>query len=70
MPCRFDKDKTRNIILRSLRHAEGTFEELKNSGAPPEGPAYKDSDTTATAMQAIAPTGVKLMKSEMLELGS
>lgn len=49
---------------------EGTFEELKNNGAPPEGPAYKDSDTTAAALHAVTPMGLKLMKSETLDLGS
>jgi TIP41-like family len=46
------------VVLREVKHQEGTFEELKKSGAPPEGPAYTDGDTAAVALAAVAPIGL------------
>jgi len=56
-------------VLREVRHHEGTFQELMQGGAPPEGPAYADADAAATALQAVAPVGVTFYSMEQLELG-
>ncbi|GMH36067.1 hypothetical protein BSKO_03935 [Bryopsis sp. KO-2023] len=66
--CRFDGAGSGGVVLRELRHSEGTFQELTAGGAPPEGPSYRDSDTTATVLQAVAPVGSKLVKREKLEI--
>ena len=51
--------KKEAVVLREIKYQEGTFKELRAGGAPPEGPAYADGDTTAVALQAVAPVGVK-----------
>lgn len=66
--CRHDLPETSNVVLREVKHAEGTFEELRKAGAPKDGPAYSDADATASALQAVAPVGVKLFKVERIEL--
>lgn len=53
-------------ILREIKHHEGTFDALRNAGAPPEGPAYSDADSASVALMAIAPIG--LQKYEMKKL--
>eukprot|EP00892_Ulva_mutabilis_P009845 jgi/Ulvmu1/7232/UM035_0019.1 len=53
-------------ILREIRHVEGTFEELAKAGAPSSNAAFVDADAASTAMQAVAPIGIKLLKHEKL----
>ena len=45
-------------VLREVKFQEGTFEELKKAGSPPEGPVYSDGDTAAVALAAVAPIGL------------
>ncbi len=52
------EEKKGVVVLREVKFQEGTFEELKKSGAPPEGPSYSDGDTAAIAMAAVAPIGL------------
>ncbi|KAK9836493.1 hypothetical protein WJX74_001648 [Apatococcus lobatus] len=56
-------------IIRETTYRDGTFEELGAAGAPPEGPAYADADSTAAALQAAAPIGLKLLQIERLAFG-
>ena len=66
--CRHDLPETSNVVIREVKHAEGTFEELRKAGAPNDGPAYSDADATSSVLQAVAPVGVKLFKIERIEL--
>jgi type 2A phosphatase activator TIP41 len=66
--CRHDLPEASNVVLREVKHAEGTFEELRRAGAPNDGPAYFDVDATSSALQAVAPVGVQLFKIERIEL--
>jgi type 2A phosphatase activator TIP41 len=59
--CKFDRDGGGQAVpevVKETRHVEGTFEELRAAGAPPEGPAYTDSDSASAALMAAAPVGV------------
>jgi type 2A phosphatase activator TIP41 len=51
-------DEPSVVVVREVRHQEGTFEELRRGGAPPQGPAYADADAAAMALMAVAPVGV------------
>ncbi len=62
------KEGEKVAILREVKFQEGKFEELKKSGAPPEGPAYSDGDTAAVAMAAVAPIGLTKYVMEKLSL--
>lgn len=55
-------------LAAQVKHSEGTFAELRAGGAPPEGPAYADGDTAASALAAVAPVGVTLFTLERLQL--
>ena len=50
---RHDLPNTSGTVLRETRLCEGTFSELRASGAPEEGPAYTDADATSAVFQVI-----------------
>lgn len=55
-------------VVREVKHAEGTYEELGASGGPMTDAAFADADAAATVLQAVAPVGVKLYRLERLDL--
>lgn len=61
-----EKKESGAAVLREVKYQEGSFKELRAGGAPPEGPAYADGDTTSVALQAVAPVGVKKYLMEKL----
>ncbi|BDA47484.1 TIP41-like protein [Coccomyxa sp. Obi] len=56
------------LLTREVRCCEGTFDALHAAGAPPDGPAYRDADSTSTALQAAAPIGVTEFSMERLHI--
>ena len=56
------------VVLREVKHCEGSFRELRAAGAPDDGPAYADADAASTVFQAVAPTGLKEFRLEKLSL--
>ncbi|GAB4815558.1 hypothetical protein N2152v2_002604 [Parachlorella kessleri] len=66
--CQFDTPERAAVVLREVKHSEGTFDELARGGAPPEGLAYADADAASAALQAVAPVGVKAFRLERLQL--
>ncbi|KAL4520725.1 hypothetical protein Ndes2526A_g05272 [Nannochloris sp. 'desiccata'] len=63
-----EKKHAAMVVLREVKFQEGTFEELKKAGAPPEGPVYADGDTAAVALAAVAPIGLTKYVMEKLSL--
>ena len=56
-------------ILRETRYQEGTNETLVKAGAPGLlGSAYLDADSSATALQAVAPVGVTRFEMQEMSL--
>lgn len=46
--CRYDTPEAARVVLREVKHMEGSFEELRRAGAPDQGSgAYADVDTTS-----------------------
>eukprot|EP00803_Ostreobium_quekettii_P001722 evm.model.scf_441EXC.15 EVM.evm.TU.scf_441EXC.15 scf_441EXC:72234-76187(-) len=66
--CRFDCEETQGVVFREIRHCEGSFDDLRAQGAPPEGPAYATADKASASFQSAAPTGLKLHKCEKLQI--
>lgn len=66
--CAFSKEAQEPHVLREVKHCEGTFQELRKAGAPPEGSAYGDADTAAQVFVAIAPVGLKHLSLSRLRL--
>jgi len=63
-----EKKSAAMAVLKEVKFQEGTFEELKKAGAPPEGPVYADGDTAAVALAAVAPIGLTKYVMEKLSL--
>jgi type 2A phosphatase activator TIP41 len=55
-------------VLREVRNCEGSFEELRAAGAPPEGPSYADADAAAAVFSATAPIGLQRYETTKLVL--
>lgn len=68
MFCPFSDAVTVGPVIREVKYSEGTFEELSQAGAPPDGAAYEDADSAAMALQAVAPVGLKHLQSDKLVL--
>jgi hypothetical protein len=69
LALRHDLPETRGVVLREIRHSEGSFAELRAAGAPDDsGPAYADADAATASLQAVAPIGLKLIKRDKLVL--
>ena len=67
LTCRTDASQVcPTVVLREVKHFEGTFAELRAAGAPGEGPAYADADMASQVFQASAPLGLKLFKLQKL----
>lgn len=64
--CPFSNDTTVGPIIREVKFSEGTFGELAKAGAPSDGAAYEDADSTAIALQAVAPIGLKHLRLDKL----
>lgn len=43
-------------VLKEVKFCEGTFEQVRKAGGPPEGPAYADPDAAAQMLAAMAPS--------------
>ncbi|CAK0787812.1 hypothetical protein CVIRNUC_011034 [Coccomyxa viridis] len=63
----FQQASEQPMVCREVRRSEGTFAQLHSAGAPPDGPAYQDADSTALALQAAAPIGVTHFSTEHLQ---
>jgi hypothetical protein len=60
--------RPRCIVLREVRNCEGSFDELRAAGAPPEGPSYADADAAAAVFSAVAPIGLQRYETSKLVL--
>lgn len=61
-------DSDDGLVWRETKHVQGTFEELAKGGAPSSNAAFTDADSASNAMEAVAPVGVVLHKTETLKV--
>lgn len=64
-PARHDRPDKAAEVLLEVKHCEGRFAELRQQGAPDEGPSYADADAASQVFQAVAPVGACVRRASM-----
>eukprot|EP00798_Chlamydomonas_sp_ICE-L_P029422 gene29422-5770_t len=56
--CWHDQPGSQVVVLREVKHCEGTFKDLRAAGAPGEGTSYANADAASQIFCAVAPIGL------------
>ena len=61
-------DSPQQVIIREIKHSEGSLQELAAAGAPTSASSYEDAEAAAAVFSAIAPQCLKSFELHELQL--